>query len=148
MRPQYLLVMLGAAVFATGCASATGDRSVGAERRSLGNDCIFNFGIRDYTALDDRNVILYGPGRRAYHVVLTTPSINLRSEFTIGILDRDGDDRICPYGGDSILVDGPLRERIPIREIQALDEEGVDALLVEFGQVEAGDAAIEVTEIQ
>lgn len=146
-RSQKLVAILGFAVVAVGCASSSGSGSVG-ERRSLASDCIFNFGIRDFTMLDDRNIILYGPGRRGYHVVLATPSMNIRSEFSIGILDRDGDDRICPYGGDSVLVDGPIRERIPIREIEALDDVGIEALLVEFGKAESGDAAIEVTEIE
>ena len=137
-----------------GCATGASDNGETVSSRSgpLPSDCIMGGSIRDYTALDDQNLILYGPGRRPYHVVLVTRAIGLESEFRIGVYDRDaalgGISRICPYGGDAIIVDGPFTERVPIRSIELIDDDGVEALRVRFGQAEpAADDAVTVTEI-
>ena len=145
------------AVMATvaGCATGSSDGGETARDRAdpLPSDCILGGSIRDFTALDDQNLILYGPGRRPYHVVLVTPAINLESEFSIGVYDRDaglgGVSSICPYGGDAIIIDGPFTERISIRSIERLDDAAVEALLVEFGEIEpAAEDAVTVTELE
>ncbi|MGD8324806.1 MAG: DUF6491 family protein [Gammaproteobacteria bacterium] len=144
--------LLAVAAGAAGCAGTGGDsgsqaRLDGGDGRA--SDCIFSSSIRDFTALDNRNLILDAPGSRAYHVVLTMPSMNLESEFRIGVVDRDGDRRICPFGRDRILIDGPLREELSIRSIRQIDEEDVEALKVEFGLEEAAaEDAVTVTEIE
>lgn len=147
---HWLCAAIGAlTVFASGCAgTGTGNGSgiTGRTGGGLPADCIINRGVRDFERLDNRNLILYGPGSRAYHVVLTTPAIDLAREITIGVLDDDG--RICPYGGDAIIIDGVIRERIPIRSIEALDPADLEALKVEFGLIEAADDAVSVTEIE
>jgi hypothetical protein len=154
MKPNYRIFFitgaLAGSVALSGCAGMpSGDRTTASANT---NACIPNRGIRDYNSLDDQNLILYGIGRQAYHVVLSTPSMNLKSEFTIGVLDGGGagsDGRICPFGGDAILIDGPLRERVPIRSIERIDDDRVEALRVEFGQIEAADESdVTVTEIQ
>lgn len=134
-------LLAASGMLAGGCA-ASGTRVESA----LSSDCIVNRGVRDYDVLDNQNLIIYGPGRSAYHVLMTTPSNNLRNEIAIGILDSDG--RICPYGGDAILIDGPIPERIPIRTIEALDEADIESLMVEYGLIEAAGDAVTVTEIQ
>jgi len=137
-----------------GCATdATSGGQTALERSSGGgSDCFFNTGVRDFTALDERNLILYGPGSRAYHLVLATPSFNLEGEWSIGVLDGGGiggDGRICPFGGDRIIVDGPFVERISIRGIETVDEAGVEALKVRFGKEEAAsEELVTVTEIE
>jgi hypothetical protein len=108
---------------------------------------MFNRAIRDFDVLDDRNLILHGPGSTAYHVVLTTPSDNIGGEISIGVLD-DGDGRICPGGRDAILVDGVIPERIPMRSIEALSDADVEALKVDFGVIEGAGDAVTVTEIE
>lgn len=136
-----------------GCAasSTAGDRAA-LEGGGGGSDCFFNRGVRDYTALDERNLILYASGSRAYHLVLATPSFNLESEWSIGVLDGGGiggDGRICPFGGDRIVVDGPFVEQLSIRSIEALDETGVEALKVRFGKEEAApEELVTVTDIE
>ena len=111
------------------------------------DECIFNRGIRDFEVLDDQNLILFGPGRRAYHIVLATPSLNVDHEIAIGIYDTDG--RICSFGGDAIIVDGPIRERISIRRITSLNDAELEAIMVEFGKEEAADEdTVTVTEIE
>lgn len=142
---QRLLFALAATIVAlvSGCAGSGGSSTAGA---GLPADCIVNRGVRDYTALDNRNLILYGPGRRAYHVVMATQSNNLSGEFRIGIYDRDG--RICPFGGDAIIVDGPIAERIPIRSIEAVDDAAAEALKVQYGVIEGADGEVTVTEVE
>ena len=147
--PITVLAVLGSV--AAGCATA--DREPRAESQTPAfNDCIINRGIRDYYSLDDQNVILYGIGRQAYHVILSTPAIDLQREFTIGVVDgglgAPGDGRICPYGGDAILVDGPIRQTVPIRSIERIDDTAVEALKVRFGQIDGAEAEITTTEIQ
>ena len=146
-RLMTALGILAAAGGIAGCATTDTSDRAGTDGRA--SDCIFSSSIRDFTALDNRNLILDAPGSRAYHVVLATPSLNLQSEFRIGVLDRDGDNRICPFGRDRILVDGPLREEISIRSIRQIDEVGVEALRVEFGLEEAAsEDSVTVTEVE
>lgn len=109
--------------------------------------------IRDFEALDDQNLIIHGAGSRAYHVVLPTPVINLDREFSIGVLDAAlgavaPDGRICPYGGDAIIVEGPITERVPIRSIESLTVEQLEALRVRFGEDESGEDLVTGTVIQ
>jgi hypothetical protein len=131
---------------------------VGCARLSAGgpglpSDCIISRTIQDYERLDDQNLIIYGPGSRAYHVVLTTPSNNIDSEFSIGVLDATmgdwiPDGRICPYGGDAIIIDGPIVETIPIRSIESLDAGTLENLQVEFGAIESAGDLVTGTVIQ
>lgn len=154
-----LIVALSLTSCATGTSSSgqpaasDGDERASDRSSPVFNDCILGGSVRDFTALDNRNLILYGPGNRPYHVILVTPSIDLESEFRIGVFDRDaafgGISRICPYGGDAIIVDGPIRERIPIRSIEEIDDTRAEALKVRFGVIEAADEdAVTVTELE
>lgn len=144
------LLALGVVLVATGCATgSTGQRTAALDGENDDSrlECIVNRGIRDFTPLDDQNLIIFGPGRRAYHVTLVTPALDLDGEFRLGVYDTDG--RICPYGGDAILIDGILSQRVPIRSIQSIDEGEVEALRVEYGRAEAADVeATTITEIQ
>jgi hypothetical protein len=140
--------VVGACVLAAACATS----EPGGERQSVrtgsASECFFSRGARDFTHLDDQNLIVYGVGRDAYQIELVTPSMNLRSEFRLGILDRDGDGRICPYGRDVLLVDGPLAERIQIRSIRHLTPEDVEAVKVEYGIIEPAEGTVTVTEVE
>jgi hypothetical protein len=131
-------------VLAVTVACATTERQ---NLGSLSSDCMFSRGIRDYRALDNRNLIVYGMGRRPYHVVLASRSMNVEHEFTIGVYD-DGDGRVCPYGRDAILIDGVIPERIQIRSIEEITADEVEALEVEYGLVESADDAVTVTEVE
>ena len=137
LRGSLLVIVLVAG------ACAHEDRPLSA---GLPSDCIINRGVRDFDMLDERNLIIYGIGRTPYHVVLATPSLNISNEYAIGILDEDG--RICPYGGDAIIIDGPIREVISIRSIEAIDREDVELLKVQFGVIEAAGDAVTITEIE
>jgi hypothetical protein len=117
-----------AALLLSACASTSGPSTVA---RPAGNDCMFASTLRDWRPLDNENLILFANGRRPYHVELFMPAFSLTYEVMIGVYDRDG--RICPYGGDAIVIDGVLPERIPIRSIRRLTDTELDALYVEFG---------------
>jgi len=147
-RRLIALAGLGAGLALAGCASnPSADGGATADRGTpVSSDCIFSSGVRDYATLDDQNLILYGPGRRAYHVVLVMPSFDLEHEYQIGIFDRDG--RICPFGGDAIIIQGPITERIPIRSIRALSEDEEFALKASFGKEEAApEDLVTVTDV-
>lgn len=107
------------------------------ERTSAGvaarrnDDCMFTVSLRDWRPLDDQNLILFESGRRAYHVELVRPAFGLRGDIMIGVFDRDG--RICPYGGDAIVVDGPMPDRVTIRSMRRLSDDELDELYVQFG---------------
>lgn len=105
-----------------------------------GSDCILIRTIRDYRLLDDRNLLIYGPGDRAYYVTLFRPSFELRSSFQMGFSSRD--DRLCPFGGDAIVVGSIRREEIAIQSISRVTEEQEEQLLVRYGKKEpAGEQA-------
>ena len=97
--------LVGLTLSATGCAGSD-ERA----RTSLPADCIIVRTIADYDALDGDDLVIYGPGNTAYHVVLRTPSLAIEDEFLIEVFD-DGDGRLCPYGRDSVIIDGTLNVR-------------------------------------
>ena len=109
---------------------------------------MFSRSVRDFTALDNQNLIIYAPRSRPHHVVLTTPTLSLESEFAIGVRDGDGDGRICSFGRDRIIIDGVLVEEVQIRSIEQIDELDVEALRIEFGLDEPAESAVEVTTIE
>ncbi|MGW8368486.1 MAG: hypothetical protein ACWGPN_07380, partial [Gammaproteobacteria bacterium] len=91
----------------------------------------------------------FGSGTLGYfYAVLVTPALDMSHEFAIGILDRDRDGRICPYGGDSILIDGLVRERISIRSIERISDEQAEFLKMEFGLTESSEDQVIVTPIE
>jgi hypothetical protein len=102
-----------------------------------GSDCILIRTIRDYTPLDDRNLLIWGPAKRAYYVSLVRPVFELRSSFRMGFSSRD--DQLCPFGGDGIVVGSLDRETISIRSISRVSEEQADQLLIRYGRKEPAE---------
>jgi hypothetical protein len=94
---------------------------------------------RDYTVLDDANLIVTESARRRYHVQLQNRAIGLRSGWQIGFTSPSG--RICA-GFSEVLVDDNMGspasrlDRYRIRAIRRLSPEEVDALLVRYGKKE------------
>ena len=97
-----------------------------------GSDCILISTIRDYTPLDDSNLLIYGPGKRAYFVTLVHSTFELRSSFRLQFSSRDG--QLCPYGGDEIVVGSFGREAVGIRAISRVNEEQAEQLLIRYGR--------------
>lgn len=102
-----------------------------------GSDCILIRTIRDYTPLDDRNLLIWGPAKRGYFLTLFRPAFGIRSSFRLGFSSRD--DRLCPYGGDAIVFGGIADEKISIQSISRVSAEQADELLIRYGKKEAPD---------
>lgn len=136
MKSILILTGIGA-LLAAGCAGAlpqdAGDRAA-AERET---DCIRTSLVRDWEALDDRNLIVYESGRRAYHVELAQSCFGLDFDTMIGLYDRRGDGRICGFGLDRVIVDGAIPEGCSIAAVDELTEEQAEELKLRAEQSEA-----------
>jgi len=97
-----------------------------------GSDCISIRTIRDYTALDDRNLLIWASVKQPYFVRLSTPAWGLKGSFQIGTTSRD--DRLCPYGGDALVFDSAGRDTARIASIRRISPDEADWLLIRFGK--------------
>jgi len=85
-----------------------------------GSDCIFSRSIDNWTILDDQRLILYAPTKSApYYVRLNLRSHRLKYIHTIGVYSKF-DNRFCPYGGNSLFIDG---DRYTISAIKKIDKD-------------------------
>ena len=132
--PRQLLIAFSASILVA-CAGS-GEPRAPADRdlSSSGSDCILIRTIRDYTPLDDRNLLIWGPAKRAYHVTLFRPAFELRSSFQMSFSSRD--DQLCPYGGDRIVFGDFNPDSIGIQSISRISAEQADELLIRFGRKE------------
>jgi hypothetical protein len=128
-------------IFSCGLAACAGSGQAETDRRAdteyRGSDCILIATIRDYTPLDDRNLLIWGPAKRAYYVTLLHPAFELRSSFRMGFSSRD--DQLCPYGGDGIVTGSLSRDTVAIRAISRVSEEQADQLLIRYGRKEPAE---------
>jgi hypothetical protein len=133
-----LLITLATSSLVASCASTGGQApSAAGDIDYHGSDCIFIRTIRDYSELDDQNLLIWGPGKRAYYVTLFRPSFELRSSFQLGFDSRD--DQLCPFGGDQVVVGGLNREAIGIQSISEVSEEQAEQLLIRYGRKEPAE---------
>ena len=102
-----------------------------------GSDCISIRTIRDYTPLDDRNLIIEGSGKRSYLVTLRVSTFELRSSHQMSFTSRD--DWLCPYGGDEIIFGSFSRYGAGIRSISRLTKEQLEEVLIRYGKIDPGD---------
>ncbi len=109
-----------------------------------GSDCISIRTIRDYTALDDRNLLIWASAKRPYFVRLSGPAWGLRSSFQVGTVSRD--DRLCPYGGDALIFDSAGRDTARIASIRRVSPDEADWLLVRFGKKDPAEQQAPVAE--
>jgi hypothetical protein len=98
------------------------------------SDCISQSAIRDYTVLDDTNLIVVERATRKYHVQLTRPAYGLRSTTRLAFHSATG--RVCERFSDIIMDDGFGPDRIRIQSIQRLTPQEEEDLLVRFGKKE------------
>lgn len=134
-------VMLLILCFTVSCASSGDSKTAANEDIDYrGSDCISIRTIRDYRLLDDSNLLIYGPANRAYYVTLFRPSFELRSSFRLGFSSRD--DRLCPFGGDGIVVGSLNREEIGIQSISRVSEEQTEQLLIRYGHKEPAEQQV------
>ena len=137
---KQLIIILFLGIFSPLMLAQADDFDPAVELDYRGSDCISIRTIRDYTALDDRNLLIWASPKRPYFVRLFSPAWGLRGSFQIGTLSRD--DRLCPYGGDALVFDSSGRDTARIASIRRINEDEADWLLVRFGKKEpAGDQA-------
>ncbi len=102
-------------------------------------DCIYEGTIRDYTVLDDANLIVTASVKRKYHIRLSQRAIGLRSTWHIGFTSPTS--RICA-GFSEVIVDdnmgppGAGFDRYRIQSITRISPENADALLIQYGKKE------------
>ena len=102
-----------------------------------GSDCIWIRTIRDYTPLSRDSLLIHASGKRSYFVRLLTPQFGLKSSFQLATRSRD--DRLCPYGGDSIVLGRYSGDEARIHSISRLTRDQVELLLIRYGKKEPGD---------
>jgi Family of unknown function (DUF6491) len=126
MRSE-LIVIASTTLAVLGCSTAPttdADDRAAAERET---DCVRTSLIRDWEALDERNLIVY-EGRRPYHVELAQTCFGLDFETMIGLYDRRGDGRICGFGLDRVIVDRAIPEDCSIAAVDELTDEQAEEL--------------------
>lgn len=142
---QKLTIFLSCAI--AGCAGSDEAPASGAGDIDFrGSDCILISTIRDYTPLDDSNLLIWGPAKRAYFVSLVRSTFELRSSFRLAFSSRD--DQLCPYGGDGIVVGSLDRDTVGIRAISRVSEEQADQLLIRYGRKEPAEQQAPAPEVK
>ncbi len=120
------------------CATSPDDQSASlGDPESRRSDCISEGTIRDYTVLDDANLIVSASAKRKYHVQLNRRAYGLRSTWHIGFSSPTS--QICAGFGEVLVDDGigmagTGLDRYRIRSIQRLTPEEVDVMLVRYGK--------------
>jgi hypothetical protein len=102
-----------------------------------GSDCIWIRTIRDYTPLSRDSLLIHASAKRSYFVRLLAPNFGLKSSFQLGTRSRD--DRLCPYGGDSIIFDRFSGGEARIHSISRVTPEQVEQLMIRYGKKDPGD---------
>lgn len=132
MLKHIFIMFISCGLFA--CASSDSGAPAAADEGSRrGSDCISQGTIRDYTALDDSNLIVRGSGKRHYHVELSRPAFGLKSAWQLGFDSRSG--QICSSFSDLIIGDSFGGERIRIASVRRLTPEDEEDLLIRFGKI-------------
>lgn len=94
------------------------------------NSCVFAGTINDWRGLDSRNLVIWSPNNHvAYHVTLGFALTDLKSTETLGIVDGNGDGRLCGYGMDQLVITGgAYPEKSTITGMTKLDDAGLAEL--------------------
>jgi hypothetical protein len=122
--------MKSATILATivGFAGCATQENGGAVIPSGGDDCFWANSIHDWKTIDDQTLIVWSPNRKCpYLVELARRCMSIRFTEDLGFYDRDG--RICPFGGDAVIVPGPTADRCSIASIKRLSPDDLEILL-------------------
>ena len=133
---QILTIVISCSILSA-CAPLEEQNDLGRDIEYKGSDCISIRTIRDYTPLDDRNLIIEGTGKRSYFVTLQSSSFDLRSSHRMAFSTRD--EWLCPYGGDTIIFGTFARHGVGIRSISRVTEEQAEELLIRYGKIDPGE---------
>jgi hypothetical protein len=129
---KYVFILLTLSSFSSFFPALADDVEADFDLDYRGSDCISIRTIRDYTALDDKNLLIWASAKRPYFVRLFSPTWGLKTSFQLGTVSRD--DRLCPYGGDALVFDSAGRDTARIASIRRITAEEADWLLVRFGK--------------
>jgi hypothetical protein len=66
------------------------------------NDCVFQSTISGFETLDNRHVVLFASGRKAYLADLSGGCPDVRGQSALVTVDGDHNGQICGFGRDSI----------------------------------------------
>jgi hypothetical protein len=132
------VAVLLVAAAALGCASS-GEQQKPARPSVRGGEfgtagCFLRRLVQDFEVLDDRNLIVFAPGRSdAYHVQVSPPDEQLR--FTQLLAFESRDSRVCGYAGDSLTIaDGAAGpRRLSVIGSYRLDPAALQGLEARFG---------------
>lgn len=96
-------------------------------------DCFLRRLASDFRVLDDRNLVVFAPGRAdAYHVQVSLPLQGLRFADAVAFESRNT--RICGYAGDELVVSrGGGPEQASVIGVYRLDRRALEGLLARFG---------------
>ncbi|MBT8100118.1 MAG: hypothetical protein KJO82_10225 [Gammaproteobacteria bacterium] len=132
MLKHIVTIAISCGLFA--CATTdSGETTAATEGLPRGSDCISQGTIRDYTVLDDSNLIVRASGRRAYHVQLSRPVWGIKSAWQLGFESRTG--QICSSFSDVIVDDKFSGDRVRISSVRRLTPEDEEDLKIRFGKV-------------
>ncbi len=129
---NHIVIVLYLSNFSLFSTAFAGDLDPNFDLDYRGSDCISIRTIRDYTVLDDKNLLIWASAKRPYFVRLSSRAWGLRGSFQLGTVSRD--DRLCPYGGDALVVGSAGRDSARIASIRRIRPEEADWLLVRFGK--------------
>lgn len=127
------------------CSCETMDQSSTSTPRDTANDCFFAVSLSDWRPLDDENIILFAGRRNPYHAQLSRAAFGLSRGLEIGVYDRDG--RVCPYGGDAIVIRGIMPDTIRISSMRRIDAEELEQLYIEYGIRDPANVTVTPVEI-
>jgi hypothetical protein len=128
---RQLLVIILSSSFVACAASPDPTAADYEEPEPRGSDCIFEGSIRDYRALDDRNLVVTSTRKQKYHMRLSHSAFGLSSAWGIGFVTRTG--QICP-GSEIVVTNGFDPDAVRIYSIRAIDEQEYENLLVRHGE--------------
>ena len=138
------LVTASAFALLAACAGRGGDRPPAPAVRGgeFGRpSCFLRDTVHDFEVLDDRDLIVFAPGRaNAYHVQVSPPDSGLR--FVESLAFWSSGSQICGFAGDSLItgrMGGP--ERLSVTGVWVLDQRALEGLENRFGKRHAGMAA-------
>ena len=132
VKQLLMIYYLSSLAACAGSPEAPEDGSLADE--PVGLDCISQGSVRDYTVLDDANLIVTASVRKKYHVVLSRNAMDLRSSRAIGFDTKTS--RICSRFSDLLVEAHFGSEKVRIASIRLLTPEDENDLLVRFGKKE------------
>ncbi len=135
---QALIISYSSILLACAAAETAPDEAQLAEESGPVH-CISGGTVRDYTVLDDANLIVRAGAKHRYHVELQGRAFGLRSAWQIGF--SSSTNRICAGFSEVVFNTdmgsfGSNPEKIRIRSIRRLTPEEADTLLIRSGKKE------------